>query len=233
MDGGIAFSEQLTGFSDAEMHPCLQGDRWPGERRIIYKYPAIGVANTKKCLEAIGRLRYDLFVQRDGKRYECADHEAAIFLEPIDAVSLNFQATDHQRCLATVRMTWAQDALGDKHLSEAVKNSGLPDADLSITVLNSRLALRPEMRAKLYLTEMFRTVYRSGHVNGARYCLVAARPSLSKLYIRFGFRDTQRRYVDEVGGEMAITKLDLHDGEHLRRIRSPLLDVFEDLHPTS
>uniref|UniRef100_A0A9E7ZHT3 N-acyl amino acid synthase FeeM catalytic core domain-containing protein n=1 Tax=Bosea sp. NBC_00436 TaxID=2969620 RepID=A0A9E7ZHT3_9HYPH len=219
--------------SVAETHLCLRDDRWPGERRVTYRYPAIGVADTKKCLEAIGRLRYELFVQRDGKKYECADHEAAIFLEPIDAVSLNFQATDHQRCLATVRMTWAQDALGDKHLSKAVTNSGLPDADLSITVLNSRLALRPEMRAKLYLTEMFRTVYRSGHMNGARYCLVAARPSLSELYIRFGFRDTQRRYLDEVGGEMAITKLDLHDGEHLRRIRSPLLDVFEELHPAS
>jgi hypothetical protein len=233
MDGGIAFTEQLAGLPVAEMQRCLQDDRWPGERKITYKYPAIGVADTGKCIEAIGRLRYELFVQRDGKQYECADHEAAVFLEPIDAVSLNFQATDHQRCLATVRMTWAQDALGDKHLSKAVANSGLSETDLPITVLNSRLALRPEMRAKLYLTELFRTVYRSGYLNGAKYCLVAARPSLSELYIRFGFRDTQKRYIDDIGGEMAITKLDLHDGEHLRRTRSPLLDVFEELHPAS
>lgn len=195
----------------------------------MYKYPSIGVARSSKCIEAIGRLRYELFIRRDGKKYAYADHAKALFLEPVDRFSLNFQATDHQRCLASVRMTWARDARDDGQLAKAVVHAGLSDAELSITVINSRLAIRDEMRAKLSLTEMFRSVYRSGYLNGARYCLVGTRLNIVDLYLRFGFCEIGGRYLDDISGNMTVVKLDLHDRQNLERARSPLLTVYDEL----
>lgn len=203
--------------------------RWPDEKLGYSKYPAIGVARTRDQMLNVGKLRYELFVERDGKDYGHADRERHVFLEPIDDLSLNFHASYHQRCLAAVRLTWAIDADIDQHLARIVDSSGLSDEDLPRTVLNSRLAIREEMRARLHLPELFRTVYRAGFLNGAKYCLLAARPSLSGLFHRFGFREQHKQIQDPTAGELVILRFELDDREHLRSTASPLLQVYDEL----
>lgn len=203
--------------------------RWPHEELGYSKYPAIGVARTRNQMLNVGKLRYELFIERDGKGYGHADRERRVFLEPIDELSLNFHASYHQRCLAAVRLTWAIDAGIDQHLARIVDSSGLSDEDLPKTVLNSRLAIREEMRARLHLPELFRTVYRAGFLNGAKYCLLAARPSLSGLFHRFGFREQHQQIQDPTAGDLVILRLELGDRENLRSTASPLLQAYDEL----
>lgn len=195
----------------------------------VSRYPSIDIANTAQAINAVGRLRYELFIKRDGKRYAHANHERETFIEPVDDASLNFLASDHQRCLAAARMTWAVDALDDPHLSKVVECSGLTDDILIDTVLCSRLAVRPEMHARLLLTELLRSGYRYCLLDGGRYFLVGVRSHIAELYLRFGFVPTGLSYSDAVAGEMTVIRLDLHDRANLVRVRSPLLVVYDEI----
>jgi hypothetical protein len=78
---------------------------------------SIRLAETGEELLQIGRLRYALFVERDGKPYRHADPARRVFLEPIDDCSLNFFATIGNDCVAAVRLTRALDTPCDGQLS--------------------------------------------------------------------------------------------------------------------
>jgi hypothetical protein len=66
---------------------------------------------------------------RDGKAYAHADRARRCFLEPIDEVSLNFQARKGDRVLAAVRLTHAKDALGDPQMARLLKGFELEAAE--------------------------------------------------------------------------------------------------------
>ncbi|WP_199092573.1 hypothetical protein [Bosea sp. ASV33] len=126
-------------------------------------------------MQRLGRLRYELFVERDGKSDE-ADHASESFIETIGNLSRNLQATDHQRCLAAVRLTRGRDALIDRQLSAILLDRELarpPDNDC---LLLSRLTVRRELRARLHIPDLFRHTYSIGSIQGARY---ASRPTFS------------------------------------------------------
>ncbi|WP_439605039.1 hypothetical protein, partial [Shinella sp.] len=153
-------------------------DRWPRSAFTAHRFPAIGCASTNDALNLIGSLRYDLFIERDGKAYAGADHQNRRFLEPVDGYSLNFQVLHRGAPIAAVRLTRAEDAIHDPHLGRIVEHAGLDARDLRQTVVNSRLAVRPETRARLQIPLLFRHMYRIGVLSGAAYCLVAARPDV-------------------------------------------------------
>lgn len=190
--------------------------------------PDIGVIDTGVGLEGIGRLRYDLFVERDGKGYECADQNARMFLEPIDEVSLNFHHSLVVETLAAVRLSWASDALGDSHLRHVVRHSGIPDGLLSRATVTSRLAVRNVRAAKLRMLPMLRETCFAGILSGARFTIVSCRPSLIDLFIRLGFRSSGRPVTDTVAGLLEVMVLDLEDNAHLAAANSPFVpDVAE------
>ncbi|KAF0120494.1 MAG: hypothetical protein FD152_4137 [Xanthobacteraceae bacterium] len=197
-------------------------DRWPRSAFASHRFPAIGCASSSDELNKIGRLRYDLFIERDGKAYSGANHRQRSFLELIDGHSLNFQVVHHGEPIAAVRLTRAKDALADEHLVRIVEHAGLNHSDLRQTVVNSRLAVRPDTRARLQIPLLFRHMYRIGVLSGAAYCLVAARPDVGPLFEKFGFKKRSVSYVDPVGGLMEVHVLDVFD-------KAALLGGFDDV----
>jgi hypothetical protein len=171
-------------------------------------------------MHAIGRLRYDLYVARDGKPYECADSKDGLLLEPVDAMSLNFCAMRDDRPLSAVRSTWAKDALHDPHLAPLVRAAW--DQGLDETIVNSRFVVRDVRGAQATIMPLFRQVHRSGRLAGARYSLLATRNELIPMFERFGFRKAGVRIDDPVAGALHLLIFDACDLGHLESIRSPL-----------
>ncbi|CAH1664056.1 hypothetical protein CHELA20_40292 [Hyphomicrobiales bacterium] len=189
-------------------------------------YSGISIATSMADLTTVGRLRYDLFVERDGKSYAQADHRHRTLVEDVDRVSLNFQATAYQRCLASVRLTRAEDAYLDSQLSLIVRDNNLIDPPYVGCLLLSRMIVRVEMRARLCIPDLFRQTYRIGLRSGASLAFLATREPLVPLFGRFGFIETGRKFLDPIAGPLIILALHLRDETRLREVRSPLLDDF-------
>jgi hypothetical protein len=194
--------------------------RWP-DAGLPPLHPAVSVASHDSDLLGIGRLRYELYIARDGKAYRNADHIELTFLEPIDVVSLNFQARVDDKLLAAVRLVRADDALLDPHLRLLVE-AYQPEC-LESTVVCSRFAVRPEHRARALIKPLFIEVYRIGLLSGARHCILGTRDDLTAIFERFGFRRTDAELRDPVASHIHVLDLDLDDADHMRSVNSPLL----------
>ena len=222
VDADRALSAPPHGVPCEATHRLRLASHWGAEALRPSKFPSIGLAQSPKDLERLGRLRYELFVERDGKGY-AAVHASGSFLEKIDDLSLNLQATDHQRCLAAVRLTKGQDALTDRQLSAILLNCELARPPYSDCLVLSRLIVRPESRARFNIPDLFRRTYRIGLMQGAQYAFIATRPALISMFERFGFVQSGRWLLDPIAGELHILVLQLRDREHLRMVSSPLL----------
>lgn len=185
----------------------------------------MSVATTLSDIIQIGRLRYDLYVKRDGKQYRHADHQSRQFLEPIDAVSFNFQAKRNNILLGSVRGSLAADALHDDHLSPLVEAAN--PRCLHEAVVSSRFAVRPSNTARSLISELFREVYRTGIDIGAKQCLVSTRDELVPLFTRFGFRSIGTKFMDPVAGSLNVLIHEMQDIDYMRHVGSPLLSVAD------
>ncbi|MGV7212206.1 N-acyl amino acid synthase FeeM domain-containing protein [Bradyrhizobium sp. UFLA05-112] len=199
--------------------------RWP--KQALPRAGQVSVAKSAAELEAIGRLRYDLYVERDQKAYAHADHVRRCLLEPVDDVSLNFQVKQDDRLLAAVRVTWAPDALLDLHLRPLVEGARI--ACLSTAVVNSRFVVRPELRARAVIVPLFCEVYRTGMLAGATCCVIGTRSDLVGIFERFGFRETGFHIRDPIAGRIHNLNLNPYDLAHLKKVASPLLTYAEKL----
>lgn len=169
-------------------------------------------------LEAFGRLRYQLFVERDGKAYAHADHANRVLLEPADRVSLNFGVAKNGECLVGVRLTKGTDADIDEQLSNLLARFGeLPTAHV---MLNSRMTVG--MAGQMFIPAVLRQVYRAALLSDALYGLIAARASVAPLFQRFGYIARGTIHTP-VAGELVALCLDLYDRENMEDVRSPLL----------
>jgi hypothetical protein len=185
----------------------------------------VTVATTLSDIIQIGRLRYDLYVGRDGKQYRHADHLSRQFLEPIDAVSFNFQAKRNDILLGSVRGSLAVDALHDAHLLPLVETAS--PRCLHEAVVSSRFAVHPSNTARSLISELFREVYRTGIGIGAKQCLVSTRDDLVPLFARFGFRSIGKKFTDPVAGPLNVLIHEMKDIDYMRHVGSPLLSVID------
>lgn len=195
---------------------------WGGDALEPSKYSSIGTAHTRIQLQNIGRLRYELFVERDRKAYE-ADHDIGMFLEPIDDLSLNIHCTDEERCYSAVRLTRGQDGMADRQLAAILTNCDLVKSPYADCVLLSRLSVRPDLRSRTSILDLMRHTYSVGLRQRVRYALLATRSSLIPMFERFGSETTGRHLQDPVAGRLEILALDLLNRGHLSAVSSPLL----------
>lgn len=204
------------------MHPppCIPKNRDSDRSREPSAVSSIAIAKTDQELLQLGRLRYELFVERDGKSYRAADKDQRLFLEPVDKCSLNFFGTIGNDCVVAVRSTKVQDAGCDERLSRIVAQSALPSDQISATVIYSRFVVCERIRARLLIPELFRLAYRTALSSGMRHSILAARPSLIPIFERFGFVAGSTAFLDEIAGPMVIMKRDLLDRDHVARSAS-------------
>jgi predicted GNAT family N-acyltransferase len=170
---------------------------------------SVAISKTEPELMQIGRLRYDLFVERDGKSYRAVDMEQRLFLEPVDECSLNFLGTIEGDCVIAVRSTRAEDAKADERLWRIVEKSHIAADRIPTTVIYSRFVVRERIRARLLIPALFHLAYQTALSSGMSHALLAARPSLVPIFERFGFVAESTAFLDEIAGPMVIMTLDL------------------------
>jgi predicted GNAT family N-acyltransferase len=191
--------------------------------------PAISVARSAIDFWKMGRLRYELFIERDGKSYPEADRTERCFIEPIDLNSLNFLAIVGDQCVAACRVTRGDIALMDGYLARIVENSGMATRDLQTTAVCSRFSIATSLQARRLSVALLKEGYRAFLQGGMRTILLASRPSLAPFYGRFGFCETGKRYRERMAGELIVQSLCVHDRRSLQTCNSVLLEVHDQL----
>jgi hypothetical protein len=214
-----AVSDTIIGMNIDEL---AWTSRWPATFDDLST--SISIAKTRTEIDDIGTLRYSLYIERDHKRYPHADHANRLFLDKVDAVSLNFQARHRGQLLVASRLTWADDAEQDPQLS-LLPPPGMSAHERARTILNSRLAALPKLRAKWMIVPLFRELYRHGLLSGAEQCYLATRDDLVPMFTKIGFRKTERIVDDPFAGQLNVLRFDLFDFTSLNRLHSPLMVV--------
>jgi len=186
----------------------------------------IRVATTDDEVTKIGKLRFSLYVDRDHKLYEHADHRHRTLIEPLDPKSLNFYAAGQSGVRAAVRLSRASDSLSDPLLAPMM--AGIAARNLKQTLICSRFVVEPTFAARKAIVPLFQEVYRAGLTAGATKCVLSIGASLIGMVERFGFKESGIRFVDTVAGQLHTCVLDLYDYEFLTAIASPLIDVANE-----
>jgi len=186
--------------------------------------PEIGIAKTARDLEKVARLRYELYVERDHKRYD-AQHDLRLFFDDVDLSSLLFYACSGNELGASVRLTRAADALRDPQLKLLVEAANLSASEIDTTVINSRFVMKPTLRIRALVYPLFQEVYVIGLLAGAQRALLTTRHDLIGIFERFGFRTMGIEIDDDIAGPLVPMELRPYDVSHLRAIRSCLLDA--------
>lgn len=191
----------------------------------------VRIAETHQDLQRIGRLRYSLFVAKDGKSYPCADHENQCFIEPIDHKSLNICGVNDSTCLTAIRLTRAQIALEDDYLQRLLNHSPFDASRYGRLTVVSRLVAARHKDAKPLMVGAMREGYRVALANGIAFAVAATRPSLVPFFSRMGFVASGVSYVEAIAGEMCVVVLDLHDRAHFTAVGSIFREVLDEFEP--
>lgn len=190
-------------------------------------------------LEAVYRLRFDVYVREMGRRHFHADVLRGRLEEPLDRTALHLAAyadapTRGEGCQAGGLVGALRLHLGDRAAFEAVESLyGLPSEALSPkTALVQRLVTRRNVRggqgsAGLVLAK---AAYWRALQDGVEAAYVDCAASLLPFFEWMGF-DLVRRFTHAEFGEIAVLWIDPMDRARLARSDSPflpLLDRFSD-----
>ena len=175
-------------------------------------HPSIALASSHDAIEAIGRLRYKLCIERDRKHDRHMDHARRLFIEPIDDLSLQIYAHVEGRLVAAIRLSRGQDAIFDPQLAgmlHAFTPATPPFADC-LTV--SRLVARVQPNARAQLAELIRFAYAMGAATGiARFMVFGVPPADIDLLEQLGCVSTGAILAGPAAEDMAIRAIRMHD----------------------
>jgi hypothetical protein len=191
------------------------------------------VAVTSAQLESAARLRHEVLVEDEGRSFAHDDGSARMLLEAIDQRSLVLIARDEREpedldnCLASVRMTWANDAMTDGEIARDLMVADLPPADHGRTMVLSRIVVRQGTGGRLQLPKLLALAYRLAVNNGATRAVVAIPPTQAAFFEGLGFVSTMKR-VNGEGGTREVLVLDLLDRRQMAAVRSVFLGALDD-----
>lgn len=221
----IAFSF-LFPFHSALVDRDVTSEEWPrmylrsqySSRSCV---PELRIARTPEELEAVARLRYDVYVEELGRDRACADHEARTLHEPLDEEGIVIGAFTREGCVVgTIRLTPSTaHGLSCRTMygfepREAVCPGGI--------VVASKLIVAAGHRGTHLGLQIIRSATRIALRRGWRFCFLVTYENLVALYQRVGFVN-RRHSVHPIYGEVIIMEWDMLDVEHLRAVRSPML----------
>lgn len=173
--------------------------------------------------EQIYRLRYDVFVSEMGFSLKYVDDVLQTVYEPCDGVGRVYAAFAEGDVVGTVRTDYA--CVSD--LDDYFKLRGINPAEFENAVVTSKLAVAADFRGGSVALRLGAATYADCLRDGIRFGFLDCDRSLVPFYERKGYRVFGKvEYEYPEVGEAVVMVMDLHDEEHLRRVRSPLLKAY-------
>ena len=152
----------------------------------------VGRVSTAAELEAVQRLRYDVYVEEMGRYRSIADHTNRRLREPEDDHSWVFFARDGDRIVGTTRLTWGGDGFSDRQVEHYRIRPFLDEVPAERIAVGERGMVLPEYRGTGLYEALMAASEQPIADHDVRLIFGACEPHLLWAYIAMG----QRPYAD-------------------------------------
>jgi predicted GNAT family N-acyltransferase len=197
-------------------------------REVAMSGVTIRWCSTADELEAVRRLRYEVYVEEMGRPQPHADHEARRIADALDETGWVLAVEHEDEVVGTLRVNRASDGLGAYEALYGL--AGLSAADARSTAIATATMFRPHVRKGQLSTELYLAVYAMLRAYGVHTLFVDCNPPLVSMFERLGFRRV-RDLEHPLYGDVRLLRHDLLDREHLRAVRSPLVPLLDNYRP--
>jgi hypothetical protein len=187
---------------------------------------AVRLASSQEELASIFRLRYEIYVEQQGKALPSANASLRVVQDDLDEVARNFYVgSEHGEIIACGRATigiWPQVCDGPFSLSAF---SGFQRESFYYI---SKVMLNPRFRSRSAIPSIFIAMYKDGRAHNAPFGIAHCNPKLVSIYNRFGWRRFGPEFIDPFAGPQVPIMIVAPDIEYLRRRKSVLVQAAEE-----
>lgn len=218
MIGDIADSVCVSG-SGPEAKPSIE------KRGNVSETTVARVAHTQSDRQAAFRLRYEVYVTEQSKRYPEADHQTRTLTDELDHSAQVVIAERAGQVIATTRGNWFDEEHAVRKYGEMsclVRSLRIP---LERAGVCSRLAVHPAYRQSNAADLVLQKLYDLALERDTLLCFATCMTPLYRHFRRYGFREHAPPIEDPVVGTLRQMALILQDLEYLKVIGSPLFAV--------
>ncbi len=178
--------------------------------------------NSAEELDAVARLRYQVYVNELGRRPEGCNDELQSLKDPEDAYSIVLAAFDHEQMVGTFRITPVDQLDKDSSWRELYENKKFP-VEPSQQYVFSRMIVTNGYRGKGLAADFFKTAFDCIREAGGELAFLHCQSHLVSLYEVMGFRRYAPGFVHEEAGFRIPMVMITGDWGHFEAVKSPLL----------
>jgi predicted GNAT family N-acyltransferase len=189
-------------------------------------YP-IRVARTEEELQAVYRLRYEVYVEEMGYRWPYSDDSARVMPNPPGDVSTVLYVPDGDRAVGTLRMQLGRDGgLTEEDYKVYHLARFTPHVPPERMAILTRYMIREDFRHTDFAERLFDEMIRCLLDAGVQLAFCDCRPHLINTYLRLGFRPYAQTYNDPVAGLLVPLVMVLDDHAYFQRVKSRLTPLL-------
>lgn len=182
----------------------------------------IKIATTQAELDAIYRFRYDISVHELHRTGGHIDHVTGQLRHPLDQTGINIAAFDGTRIIGAVRQNYGPA------LSFGVLARFYSIADCAAVTITTGLMVTARERGGVTGTRLACAAYEHALTHDIQCGYIDCIAPLEPLFRRLGYVDHLPEAVHpEYGFPVRRLKLNLLDGEHLERAKSPFVEYLQ------
>ena len=185
-------------------------------------------AESEDELQAIYRLRYEIYGQEMNLKSRAVDHQNKVLTDANDDTARILFATVDDELVGTLRLHWGGDAPFPAEFDETYdlkrfESVVSPDQ----MVIFTRFMVRKQFRGTMLPFQLLGAIAKFSLEHNVRLSFCDCQPHLLNLYTRLGYRTYTKTYNDEMMGLLVPLVLVVEDVEYFQRLNSPLL-AFAD-----
>jgi hypothetical protein len=183
----------------------------------------VKIANTQEELCLIYILRYAVYIEEMGFKYESADHAKRMLYDDLDHTATQFYITNdaEDEAIGIYRLNSINPYDIDPELEMRYRFSLFKPLGLNMS-LSSKLMIHPKLRSICTMQHILRAVFDFGVQNNQLLNFLDCSPALVPMYERLGYRRYHKNFMDPILGEKVPLVLFVKDLEYLSNLKSPL-----------
>jgi predicted GNAT family N-acyltransferase len=183
---------------------------------------SIRLAKTEEELQAVYRLRYQVYVEELGATMEYADHQQKALSDEWDKTADIIGAWQNDELVGCVRLNYSHNT----DLSEYESfYSKLVNGNSNSISISSKWVVAQAFRRTILSARLSQGCYAQMHVRSAYLNYLTCQTNLVGLYSRMGFRICGASFFHPEAGCLTPMVLVVQDYEYLQQIKSPFANI--------
>lgn len=185
----------------------------------------IKIAETEEELYELYQFRYKVYVEEMQRPQKDANHDLKIITDELDVGAANLIAKHENKIVGAARINLA-DSISDFYMDfyEALL---IKDSRINNISIVTRLMIDSEHRNTTLAPRIFIGCYEYGINRGTRFNYVDCNNHLIEFFESFGYRYYIGKKDHYEYGLVNPLILDLHDIDHLMKVKSPFVKSYQ------